>query len=202
MSFSGLLSLSSNVKSTKKANIIVLPLQSNWSLACGWLGGTVIGTYDGVIDQSKMTVTNAAIPAFIGDYTFTNGTMYNLNTGTLTTDYFGILGGPDRIRYKIPPNAFCTITYTMPVKVQIKKIYHFGTFVTTNVACVVRGSKDGGITWTDIASLSLTHLNNDKANVPTISSTDNFNMIKWDLTNTLGTATSIYHLDFVGDFYA
>jgi hypothetical protein len=60
----------------------------------------------------------------------------------------------------------------------------------------------GGITWTVIASTSLTNLNSNRAHVPTISSTDNFNMIKWDLTNTLGTVTQINHLDFIGDFYA
>ncbi|MFO0414879.1 MAG: hypothetical protein ACK50E_04445 [Bacteroidota bacterium] len=181
----------------------VAPLVSNWTLASSWLGGNIKGNYGGTISSTQMTVTGASISNFNGNYTYTNGTMYLDGTSTITTNYSGIFDGSDANKYGIPANGFCTITLTMPVKAQVKKIYHNCPTTATTITLVLRGSKDNGITWVGVASTTLSNTNRDSANVPTtLASTDKFNMFKWELTNMTATPTSIWVLDFVCDFYA
>jgi len=216
MSFSGLSSLSSNVKSTKKA-IISSPFITNGSMNVTWFGSSHFdlktkGTMYSPITTAPTAPTpriivTSYIPQIIGTYTFSGTLRKESNSNLVETNYIGILGGPDLPRYILPASAFCTVTYTMPIQVQIKKLYHAtraisGDYVLA-ISCVVRGSNDGGINWTEIASLIFTDNNYDRLTDPTtISSTDKFNMLKFELQNNKPNVSKVFQLDFIGDFYA
>lgn len=212
MSFSGLSSLSSNVKSTKKA-IISSPFITNGSMNVTWFGDYYFalktkGTMYSPITTAptRLIIETSSIPQIIGTYTFSGTLRKELNTNLVETNYIGILGGPDLPRYMLLPSAFCTVTYTMPIKVQIKQLYHASRIISGDIvmeiSCVVRGSNDDGISWTEIASLIFTTNNHDRLTNPTISSTDKFNMLKFELQNNKTNLIMMFQVDFIGDFYA
>lgn len=128
--------------------------------------------------------------------------MFN-SSGSLTNNYNGIFNGSNINTYVIPGSSnYCVMQIDMPLSVTIKQIYHDCSSGSTDVSLCVKGSNNGGYTWTNIIdSHVITNSNKTTANTPTINSTNCFSTIRIEMTNKLSTNALIYFLDFVGDFY-
>lgn len=204
MAFSSLQSFSSNnlmlndKKNLKKSYVTIT------SLASSSLGDSIKDAFSGEIYSNKMTVSAAtgSNVHFNGDYLY-KGILYAGTTGTTKIyEFSGIFDGLDTEVYSIPAsNSECWVQIDMPVGVVIKKIYHNCPTTSTNINIIAKGSNDMGYTWTTIATHTITHLNRNTANVPTILSSTAFRSIRYELTNTLASVAQIWVLDFVGDFY-
>lgn len=205
MALSSLSIMGNSIRLNPPTVVTASPIATNWSLACSWLGSNVKGTLAGVITAGKMTVTGqtSTNASFNGNYVYGGLMLNDAATPAITSDYSGLFDGSDAIKYTIyasSTNYYARID--LPLPFTMKKLYHNCPTTSTSIGVVFKGSNDYGNTWTTVATHTMTHLNRDTANVPTILSTGQFTSFMWEFTNNLATNAQLWVIDFVGDFYA